>query len=882
MKPLVLTMKAFGPYAATQSLDFRELGDNRLFLIHGPTGAGKTSILDAMCFALYGETSGAEREGRHMRSDHAEPHILTEITFEFALGEDAYRVQRIPEQERPKKRGEGTARQKPEAHLWHRANGDGGEGTPIATKWSAVTDAVEKLLGFKSSQFRQVVMLPQGKFRQLLVAGSKERQDILQTLFQTQDFKQIEIALQEAAKDLRRNIAELEQHGRIILSQAGVEDERELHERHAQLTAEQKALDKEIEKLRTARDEARKRLEKARDVRRLIQERQEAKRTLAGLEKKKAAIDEKRAQLDNARKAVALADIEASRTARKSELNEAGVGEKTAAQALEKAREALSQANEAFERENGREVARDEARRVLQRIEEASGKAHELELARKACNAASKTAEAKTKALGAAQESCDRLKMQLDAAQAERDLEWKRQFEQKAVALARELKPGEPCPVCGALDHPAPAHLDEGVHADVTGDRLDALDAEAKRLASELRTAEDALQSASSDEKEARVAHETALAALRLREADIPKELRDIDNWSRARLDAKKRHKELVDALKSAQDARDAARIAQAEAETAHRSATKTLERAKAQYEAQCQVFAERLLEAGFEGEEGFQAAKMGQDDIEKAAADIKAFDDNLVQARDRACRAAEAAEGLVEPELENLEEAALEQGRLHDDAVEKRGQLAKTLEIIEEAKRQLTEKQEEIKVLNTRYAVTGRVADVANGRNRKGIGFERFVLGALLDDVLGEATRRLALMSRRRFRLEREDVRGDQRAAGGLDLRVYDAHTGTTRPVNTLSGGESFLASLSLALGLADVVQAYAGGIALETIFIDEGFGSLDSESLDLAFRALVDLQSAGRFVGVISHVSELKERIDVRLEITAGGRGSAARFVL
>lgn len=189
---------------------------------------------------------------------------------------------------------------------------------------------------------------------------------------------------------------------------------------------------------------------------------------------------------------------------------------------------------------------------------------------------------------------------------------------------------------------------------------------------------------------------------------------------------------------------------------------------------------------------------------------------------------------------------------------------------------------RERTDALETEYAVVGRVADVAVGHNAFGIGFERFVLGFLLDGALIAASHRLHLMSRGRFALRRAKECTDQRMAAGLDLEVYDAHTGTMRAVKTLSGGQGFVASLSLALGLADVLQAYAGGVKLDTVFVDEGFGSLDSESLNLAFRTLVDLQGGGRVVGVISHVPELKERIDVRLEVTPGKRGSEVRFVM
>jgi exonuclease SbcC len=189
---------------------------------------------------------------------------------------------------------------------------------------------------------------------------------------------------------------------------------------------------------------------------------------------------------------------------------------------------------------------------------------------------------------------------------------------------------------------------------------------------------------------------------------------------------------------------------------------------------------------------------------------------------------------------------------------------------------------EREAEAIDARYRVLGRLSDVANGDNARHLSFQRYVLGAFLDDVLVAASQRLHLMSKSRYRLERTERRFGGKAAAGLNLEVYDAWTGVARPVATLSGGETFMAALSLALGLAEVVQAHAGGIRLETVFVDEGFGSLDDESLDLAVAALMGLGEDGRLVGIISHVSELRERIDARLEVTAGKTGSRARFVV
>ena len=209
MKPLKLTVQAFGPYAAEQVFDFADLRGRSFFLIHGPTGAGKTSVLDAICFALYGQASGPLRTARQLRSDHSDAGTLTKVVFEFAVGPEIHRIERLPEQERPKKRGAGTVVQEPEATLWQRVSADhpDGEAAPVSG-WAKVNEAVERLMGFQADQFRQVVMLPQGQFQRLLVAKSDERQAILENLFDVGTFARIEAALKDAAASSRRQIEE--------------------------------------------------------------------------------------------------------------------------------------------------------------------------------------------------------------------------------------------------------------------------------------------------------------------------------------------------------------------------------------------------------------------------------------------------------------------------------------------------------------------------------------------------------------------------------------------------------------------------------------------------------------------------------------------------
>jgi len=223
VRPIRLTAQAFGPYADEQVFDFTELGERSFFLICGPTGSGKTSLLDALCFALFGDTSGAERSGKQMRSDYADPATPTEVTLDFSVGPERYRVQRSPEQERPKKRGAGTTAQPAGATLWRRTDVTTatGEGSVLASRWGDVTGEVERLLGFRSDQFRQVVMLPQGQFRRVLTASSDDREKILERLFKTEIYRRIEEALKTEARRIKAEHEQARQRGDVILEQAG-------------------------------------------------------------------------------------------------------------------------------------------------------------------------------------------------------------------------------------------------------------------------------------------------------------------------------------------------------------------------------------------------------------------------------------------------------------------------------------------------------------------------------------------------------------------------------------------------------------------------------------------------------------------------------------
>lgn len=1018
MRPLKLVMRAFGPYAQEQVLDFRVLEKHPFFLIHGPTGAGKTSVLDAICFALYGETSGGERQIRHIRSDHADPGVPTEVVFDFALGAETYRVFRRTEQHRPKKRGSGMTKQPAKATLWKRTGASGNdEGVVIAEKWSRVNEEIERLLGFRSDQFRQVVVLPQGQFRRLLSAGSSERQRILEVLFQTGIYRQVEEALKDAADQTKTEVERLREKNKEILERLGAETLAELEDKLADATKEKDAIENTIKTLNQQETSTEKELENAREILRKFEEYEKAKTELQALEASKEEFTEKGERLARARKANSLKDIASELRNRERELTEAQKTLQTAHGALESAQKEKTRADEQFVKERSCQEERDSVKREVDKleslrtqVEELAGARHKLiELEKQVreliriCDEKKAHLEECGRELQEAQkekEAAVTLAAQVDARKLEYDnlqrtYERRKQLEKlyrdhkkadaefseiqcklkqtnedrsaaskelelleerwrkgQAAVLARQLEAGTPCPVCGSTEHPLPANdggelpaesdfeiarerLEEIDHqikelqkkaassrdcvvklesqigtleteletqkdeaistmkcrvealesllneAEKAKDRLSGLETRIKELDQARRQAEKEAELANNELQEATTNLAVAKSSVEQSESKIPEELRTKERLEDAIREARNKYRKLETAFQKAQEQQGNARDALARAEATLKNVEETESKARDSADKARKNFLRRIEEAGFANAEDYEASRMEEEAVERLDAEIQEFNGKLREADERVRRAEKEAEGLEKPDLEPIEQKCAEIKKKREEMLRRSGEVNKHIEQLRSAVRDVGKVDKEIGEKEASYGIIGRLAEVASGRNPYNITFERFVLATLLDDVLAAASTRLRMMSNGRFDLQRLAGVDDRRRAGGLELVVDDAYTGTTRPVNTLSGGEGFLASLSLALGLADVVQSYAGGIKLDTIFIDEGFGSLDPESLDLALRALVDLQKEGRLVGIISHVPALKECVDVRLEVVPGKRGSEARFV-
>jgi DNA repair protein SbcC/Rad50 len=1020
MRPLKLVTRAFGPYARELSLDFKDLGSRTLFLIHGPTGAGKTTILDAMCFALYGVCSGDDRDTKRVRSDLADPALQTEVFFDFRLGGDDYRVHRRPEQPKPKRRGDGATTARAEAVLWRRTGltSDRDEGVVLANQWKSVTEHVERLLGFRSDQFRQVVMLPQGEFRRLLLADSRQRQEILEVLFQTQLYRRIEEALKQAAKELKQEITETDANLKFVLKEAGVESAAELALQREAVTAEREEKRAALGRMAAIEKDAQEKVIEAKRTVEKIQERHNAETDLHKWEKRVPEFAEKGRILGRARQATAIIGEERTLEERAQEAKQADLKLQQARTRTRKATGEKEAADTRFQEEDGKKQIRDDARKRLDRLDDLTAKVSQLYDASGKLGRAEKELSARTKDLGSvtqardactaaiqerqeilakAEKTSDRIELlalrwqetdkaygqlkklgkarkdeatlekglagardladrsgkSLEKARAERVALENAWIKGQAAILAARLSPGEPCPVCGSTDHPSLAMSDlplpdeqtlqttsreiedlreqreyarneaaewerkvSGIQAEIRlleeglGElakrSLTQIDADRKSVKEQLTIAEDAgrqvkvlkqeLQGLEqtratlaekwnvADEKRLKAAadRQQAEAIAAERGSGIPDGLKKPGALEKAKKNAEQELGLLEAAFETARMHAVNANEVLTACKTGEKGAEDNAAEAARRLMDQREQFQKSLRHAGFADEHVFRSSKRTAAEIDQLESAIQSFDGSLTAAKERLKRAQENAAGLEPPDMSTLNASAIKAKKDAEQAVREEATLGAKEERLGRLAAdcgRLAEKREKLEAV---YAVKGRISEVANGSNRDGITFQRFVLAALLDDVLLAASKRLSIMSNGRFRLQRVQERTDRRASGGLDLEVHDTYSGTARPVSTLSGGESFLASLSLALGLADVVQSYSGGIQLDAVFVDEGFGSLDPEALDLALQALIDLQRDGRIVGIISHVPTLREIIDARLEVSAQRSGSSARFVI
>lgn len=1017
MRPVRLTVQAFGPYPGRVVIDFRNAVEAGLFGIYGQTGSGKSTIFSAMTFALFGEPTKSEQEAHSLRSDHADPNLMTEAEFVFDIGDRRYVVLRRPEQIRLKNRGDGETRSMHEAYLFD-ATGmspdeitDMARGKIIAEKKVREVDAtILAMLGYGAQQFRQIVLLPQGRFEKFLSAKTKERLEILRELFDVSTYEALMAVLKTEAEAAERQVREERALYQRQLSTEGFESADALSAGIEVETARFAELQAAEEGARATAEAAGRRLREAEAIEEKFATAESTKGTLDRLVAQQMGIEVLGAQVKRAEHARLLIDAEERVRDAEREVSDAETLLREATEAAELAAKRAKDAADALRREEQRSEEfeslrrrQDELERVQRIFEASTGSSEAFKAASKAqqeafyalekgkaevtrVHGAHAAAIAKLKAaretatqrhatsgrraaleaqflaantyeaaLGDLQSAQREVSKQLtitEAATAKAEMA-QMNLEAaegnlataQALHLAMKLEVGSPCPVCGAKEHPSPATGEIG-NAGLDKAFRDARDAwqaadRASRLANEtlaglqatLRERESRLSELERPEQSSESLAknlEREVEALKTLgpdvdigavEADVEEVNLRIDTLERQRDELRDRFEECrIEATEARtvyesklaevpQDLRDPPVLAaavqnvsgalgdlvakRAAAERAQRatsdatlSANKDLESARmvlAACEERCQkatdAFRNRLDSTGLT-EDVFQSMKPAIETLDEDREKVETYWREHKSAADAATKAASQIEELSRPDLASLRNSLEALTNMLGEATEMRigakgriDHLTRLRTGLEAAFRKL----DEVEVASRPLRI---LAALVNGQNAQRLTLETFAIGAMFDRVLDAANMRLSPMTSGRYRFER-DLEGAGRGSRGLGIQVFDVHTGKSRTTSTLSGGETFIAALALALGLADAVESASGKVRLDTIFIDEGFGSLDTESgsgtLDQVLQVLSSLVRQNRAVGLISHVPLVQEAIPNGFYIRKGISGSS-----
>jgi len=993
MRLQTLQLQAFGPYATAQRIDFDLLASSGLFLLEGPTGAGKSTILDAITFALYGGLAGEGSGEDRLRSHFAGPAAEPSVTLEFSLHGTGYRVTRVPEHRRPKKRGDGFTTVASSVHLERL---EAGRWSSLTSNKAEAGEVITEAVGLNREQFTQVMLLPQGEFARFLRARDDDRRELLTKLFGTQLYDRVtaeldrrrysaarrreeaeqavsaavsaaaeaagldaagrtevlalsradrETRMKEESNDLAETVAITGEglevaSARVVATRAAAEQAARQAALMARLTEALAALG-EHERTRPEHDLRAGRLATARradPVRPLLAEVAEAETAVAAArgtlhELAPGADGDSPGGLD-ARQAADQA--EAADTAA-SELQhlagrEAGLaGQEQALAALDRAAHDASARVAVLEKAHSElpdRIARlagecEQARSVAAGLDGARARREAIMAQHSAARQAAELAAQVATARSALQTAVADHQAHVDAHQALMEA----RLNGMAAELAGTLRDGDPCPVCGATAHPAPARAAEGAVSEsdieAAARRRGEADSERARLDGEYArlTREEAACAAVAGGRtagELAAEADAAGAAIEAAEQAAREVIRLETELAAARDEQGTTASDLTGAVKQAADAggqRDAARqqLAALRAEledaaqgypsvTARQAALREaairgravaaalgqLAAALAAWDAATGRAQREAAAQGFASLDGARTAVAGPAEQAALAAEVESWASALArleaaaQAGDLAgldpARAEEvhARASEAEAALTGAQEAEREVRGAHGAARAKAERLGERLAEVRQAEETLDRLVEETEPVI-------RLAALAKGtEGHRRVSLTTYVLRHWFSQVVAAANVRLAAMSSRRYELLRTDEGGTRRERAGLTLAVIDRHTGTQRSPASLSGGETFYTSLALALGLADVVKAEAGGVDLDTLFIDEGFGSLDADTLDEVMAVIDDLRDRGRVVGIVSHVADLKDRVPERLEVRRLPDGSSALKVL
>ena len=1038
MRPIKLTISAFGPYASKQVIDFEELKGRNIFVISGKTGAGKTTIFDAISYALYGEASGESRETDSLRSHFADDNTETYVELEFELRGEKYTVNRVPKQKKKKARGEGYTEKSADATL---TLPDG----KVITKVKNVTDKIIEILGITREQFKQIVMLAQGEFKKLLLADSVEREGIFRKIFNTYDFEKIQAELKDKAANLSKNRTKSKHEMEINLKNIKgehdivideyvdfplvIEKLKDLLERDNNIYKTLNEEGKEVDNKLQVKNQEKAIIETNNN---LIKEKEIIAKALEELLSKEDEYKNKSKTIIDGKNAKEVKYIEDKLIETTKKLTKREEDYNLSLKNIDSLKLKQEEANKLLQIEESKECDREKLSVEINNLNKLEEKIIELDsLNNKVMHLKQSAENSKLQIINNKKETEELKKskeekelqlkdiatLETKKVELESDIKAKnktldevrelfkvirsfqntyiehnnkakeyKEFEveykkvkenyekmddlykkEQAGILASKLQENEPCPVCGSTNHPNKATIKENLkiptkeELKVAKENLDKLEKEnlekinnlttlnsnkttyleqvnnhlsmlsatlnidktfnsetakvVKNLGTELKSVIDKLKDEllkvidkislkEKIEKELNLItttiNEREQSLIKLEECEknytteltqnitkideykkeIPENITNVktlNNLIEVKTKELNISKEKLAKLRLENE--NLAKKLEGENSTS-KEINKSIEELKLEIANNQTNFNEAIKEQGFDNIQTYEDAKLQISMVESLEKEVENYNSELKLTKVKQEDIINKTKDIVFMDITTIDE---EIKAIQDDKRELESKL-RDLHAIIVGNQTVLENVEnlniEFKEIEEEYKVVGELADLANGKKAPYISFERYILASYFEDIIEAANIRLEKMTGDRFSLIRKTFKSKGAGQKGLELEIYDNYTDSSRDVSSLSGGESFKASLSLALGLSDIVQSNAGGVSLDTMFVDEGFGTLDPQSLDNAIDSLLELQRGGRLVGIISHVEELKERIDAKLEVTSTSKGSKVEF--
>lgn len=906
MRPLKITMSAFGPYAGEVTLDMQKLGKSGIYLITGDTGAGKTTVFDAISYALYGEASGNYRENTTLRSKYASADTPTFVELEFEYNNEIYKINRNPEYPRPNKRGEGFTKQSANAEL---VMPDGS----VITKIKEVSAKVEEIIGINKNQFSQIAMIAQGDFRKLLNCETNERSKIFRKIFKTEPYHNIEIKLSSLFNELKRNrekeksgieqyINQLKCNENDTLSleleraKSGdvlIEDVIKLageiiNKDTLEYTKTQKnieSINEEIEKINSniklyENQEATKKAytEASAKLEELKTKRNECEKAYKSAEAQRERLDDltRKINLINSKmpKYDELKSLENSINERAQSFEKSNNSLKLKQQEITLLEKEIDEKSKALEEVKGADLLVQKLTAQKEEIKKKAEALKELKTEIDRCKTEQKNLK---NAQSFAKSALD----EYGALENEYNQIYIAFFNEQAGIIADELKDGEPCPVCGSTSHPNLARKSENAPSQADVESAQNLVKKAQEKADKARDTASALKSRFDE-----IAANVKSAAKKLFGTDD----NVFDDYNSNINALKKEYDCTLALLKTANEKlnlyqkldKEIPKIQ--EKQKSISDEISKLNTQKASDEAFISENTKRVI--SIKSELDFESADLAKDKLKEytnLSNDIKnaieksknAFDDiksKYDTQKGTKASLENALKEFKEIDLASLNEKSLKLNEYKKDVDKTAKLLYSRIESNKLLVDDISKKRDILKEYDDKYVWLKALSETANGdiSGKEKITLETFVQMTYFDSIIRKANIRLLTMSDGQYELVRRSDAETLKKNEGLALDVIDHFNGSSRSVSTLSGGESFMASLCLALGLSDEIQSSNGGIKLDTMFVDEGFGSLDGEALDRALSALTSLSQGNRLVGIISHVDALRDRIDNKIVIT------------